>query len=108
MGPAEVEAFLNHLAVERRVAASTQSQALNAIVFFYDSFLGQALGQMSGLKRPQRRQRHASKPPSPRHRTDASIERNQPFHLTDATTALSPPFRRATVSFPNRCSNERR
>lgn len=28
MGAAEVEQFLNHLAVERRVAASTQSQAL--------------------------------------------------------------------------------
>jgi hypothetical protein len=31
MGPGEVEAFLNHLAVHRRVAASTQSQALNAV-----------------------------------------------------------------------------
>jgi Phage integrase, N-terminal SAM-like domain len=39
MGPAEVEAFLNDLAVNRRVAASTQSQALNAIVFRYDSVL---------------------------------------------------------------------
>ena len=57
MGPAEVEAFLNHLAVTRRVAASTQSQALNAIVFLYDSVLSQPLGQMTGLKRVQRRHR---------------------------------------------------
>jgi hypothetical protein len=56
MGPAEVEAFLNDLAVQRRVAASTQSQALNAIVV-YDSVRSRPLGQISGLKRVQRRQR---------------------------------------------------
>jgi integron integrase len=48
---------LNHLAVARRVAASTQSQALNAIVFLYDCVLGQPLGQMTDLKRVQRRTR---------------------------------------------------
>jgi hypothetical protein len=57
MGPAEVEAFVNELAVKRRVSASTQSQALNAIVFLYDSVLSMPLGQMAGLKRVQRRQR---------------------------------------------------
>lgn len=57
MGPAEVEAFLNHLAVNRHVSASTQSQALNAIVFLYDSVLNVSLGQMAGLKRVQRRTR---------------------------------------------------
>ncbi len=35
MGAAEVRAFLTHLAVNRRVAASTQNQALNAIFFMY-------------------------------------------------------------------------
>lgn len=57
LGPPEVEAFLNHLAVARRVAASTQSQALNAIVFLYDCVLGRPLGQMTDLKRVQRRTR---------------------------------------------------
>jgi len=33
MGAAEIRAFLSHLAVERQVAASTQRQALSAIVF---------------------------------------------------------------------------
>ncbi|MGQ4878977.1 site-specific integrase [Billgrantia sp. LNSP4103-1] len=33
MGSSEVRAFLEHLAVERHVAAATQNQALNAIVF---------------------------------------------------------------------------
>jgi integron integrase len=57
MGHPEVEAFLNHLAVDRHVAASTQTQALNAIVFLYDSVLAQPLGQMTGLKRVQKRHR---------------------------------------------------
>lgn len=34
-----VEAYLTHLAVTRKVAASTQSTALNALVFLYDKFL---------------------------------------------------------------------
>lgn len=57
MGPAEVEAFLNELAVKRRVAASTQSQALNAIVFLYESVLSKPLGQMARLRRIQHRHR---------------------------------------------------
>lgn len=35
MGTVEVTAFLTHLAVTERVAASTQNQALNAILFLY-------------------------------------------------------------------------
>jgi len=57
MGPTEVTAFINHLAVNRKVAASTQSQALNAIVFLYDNVLERPLGQLQGLKRVQRHHR---------------------------------------------------
>jgi hypothetical protein len=35
LGAAEVEAFLTHLAVERRVSASKQNQAKSAVVFLY-------------------------------------------------------------------------
>lgn len=35
MGAPEVEQFLTHLAVDHHVAASTQNQALNAIIFLY-------------------------------------------------------------------------
>jgi len=35
MGKKEIEAFLSHLAVQQNVAASTQHQTLNAIVFLY-------------------------------------------------------------------------
>src|SRR6185295_15356891 len=43
MGEAEVTAFLNHLAVERHVAAATQNQALSAILFLYREVLGRDL-----------------------------------------------------------------
>lgn len=45
------------MAAERRVSASTQTQALNALVFLYDSVLQMPLGELAGLKRVHRRQR---------------------------------------------------
>jgi site-specific recombinase XerD len=44
MGTQEVQQFLSHLAVEGHVAASTQSQALSAIVFLYQQVLNQDIG----------------------------------------------------------------
>ena len=38
MGENEISDFLTYLAVKRRVAASTQNQALSAIVFLYFPF----------------------------------------------------------------------
>lgn len=57
MAAPEVQSFLNYLAVERQVSASTQTIALNAIVFLYEAVLEKPLGHMQGLKRVQRRQR---------------------------------------------------
>ncbi|MEW6404628.1 MAG: phage integrase N-terminal SAM-like domain-containing protein, partial [Chloroflexota bacterium] len=39
MGKSQIESFLSHLAVEGKVSASTQRQALNAIVFLYRRIL---------------------------------------------------------------------
>jgi site-specific recombinase XerD len=39
MGSAEIEAFLTHLAVDQQVAASTQNQALSALLFLYRDVL---------------------------------------------------------------------
>jgi len=39
LGGKEIGAFLTHLAVERKVSASTQNQALNALVFLYKRVL---------------------------------------------------------------------
>jgi len=43
MGPAEITRFLTALAVERRVSASTQNQALAALLFLYREVYGIAL-----------------------------------------------------------------
>jgi integron integrase len=43
MGGAEIEAFLTHLAVHQKVAASTQNQALSALLFLYRDVLRQSL-----------------------------------------------------------------
>lgn len=58
MGAPEIEAFLSHLAVEGRVAASTQNQALAAILFLYREVLKIDLPWMKDIvraKRPERR-----------------------------------------------------
>lgn len=51
LGNAEVSAFLSHLAVERRVSASTQNQALSALLFLYGEVLRRPVGWMAGLVR---------------------------------------------------------
>lgn len=43
MGASEVEAFLTHLAVTENVVASTQNQALSALLFLYRHILHQPL-----------------------------------------------------------------
>ena len=50
MGAPEVQAFLTHLAVEQNVAASTQNQALSAILFLYREVLHQDLGPINALR----------------------------------------------------------
>lgn len=55
LGPVEITAFLNHLASERRVSASTQNQALNALVFLYREVLGVEPGVLEGLERARGR-----------------------------------------------------
>lgn len=51
MGAAEVECFLSSLATDRRVAASTQNQALAALLFLYKYVLGVDLPWLDGLVR---------------------------------------------------------
>ena len=50
MGSAEVEQFLTHLAVDGRVSASSQNQALNALVFFYGQVLDMDLGRFDAVR----------------------------------------------------------
>ncbi|HVJ17946.1 MAG TPA: phage integrase N-terminal SAM-like domain-containing protein [Polyangiaceae bacterium] len=79
MGAREITAFLNELATQRRVSASTQNQALCAIVFLYKRVLDMAMPDLSGLE-PARRPMHLP----------AVLSRREVLALLDK---LEPPFR---------------
>lgn len=53
--PADVKAFLTDLAVRKNVAASSQNQAFNALLFFFRHVLGQEFGKLDGVVRAKRR-----------------------------------------------------
>ena len=46
MAEAEINAFLTHLAVKEKVAASTQNQALSALLFLYRHVLNREVGDL--------------------------------------------------------------
>jgi integron integrase len=54
MGAPEMEQFLNYLAVKRQVAASTQNQALSALVFLYREVLHKDFEWMEKLERAKK------------------------------------------------------
>jgi integrase len=68
MGAPEVEAYLTHLAVKEHVVASTQNQALSALLFLYREVLHQDLGPVDALraKRPKRLPTVLTKEETPR------------------------------------------
>jgi site-specific recombinase XerD len=79
LGAAEVTAFLNHLAVDRHTSASTQNQALCAVVFLYRRVLALDLPELVGLERAQRP-----------HHLPAVLSRREVNALLEH---LEPPFR---------------
>lgn len=54
LGREEVEKFLSHLASDRQVAASTQNQALNALLFLYRYVIRREMGDLTGMVRARR------------------------------------------------------
>ncbi len=54
MGETEVVKFLEYLAVQRNVSASTQNLALNALVFYYKHVLKAPLGELGNIVRAKR------------------------------------------------------
>jgi integrase len=79
LGPSEITAFLNHLAVERRTSASTQNQACCALLFLYKKVLAVELPALEGIERAQR----------PAH-LPTVLGRRDAFAVIDL---LAPPFR---------------
>ncbi|HEX7314351.1 MAG TPA: phage integrase N-terminal SAM-like domain-containing protein [Pyrinomonadaceae bacterium] len=57
LGAKNVSAFLSHLAVERKVAASTQNQALSALLFLYREVLALPIGWVDDIERAKRPKR---------------------------------------------------
>ena len=53
----EVASFLEHLVIKRKVAGATQSQALNALVFFFAQVLDRPLGKIGSYKQSTRPRR---------------------------------------------------
>lgn len=54
MGENQISAFLTHLAVNRDVAASTQNQAFNALLFLYRKVLGMEFGTLDNVERAKK------------------------------------------------------
>ena len=54
MGEREIAQFLSNLASELHVSASTQNQALNAILFLYRDVLRKEIGYIDGVVRAKR------------------------------------------------------
>jgi integron integrase len=57
MAESEVNAFLSHLAVTGNVSASTQNQALSALLFLYRHVLKRELGEFEDLVRARRKKK---------------------------------------------------
>lgn len=57
LGGAEVKSYLEYLVMRRNVAASTQNQALNALVFLYGQVLQQPLGEIGEFLRAKKPKR---------------------------------------------------
>ncbi len=54
LGKDDIRKYLNHLAVDRNVSASTQNQALQAILFLYKNIIHKDVGWIDDIKRPQK------------------------------------------------------
>jgi integron integrase len=57
MSEPEINAFLTHLAVKEKVSASTQNQALCALLFLYGKVIGREVGQLGTVVRARKPKR---------------------------------------------------
>ncbi len=57
MGAAEINLFVTHLAITKKVSASTQTQALSAILFLYRQVLGREVGELGEIVRARKTRR---------------------------------------------------
>jgi hypothetical protein len=86
MGKEEVGQFLSALAVERQVSASTQNQALCALLFLYREVLGQEFGWLDNLVPAKQPQRLPSR--TDQTRSESTTQRPQRGALAHGQSAL--------------------
>ena len=55
LADSDIKDFLTYLAVDRKVAASTQNQAFNALLFFFRHVLKNEFGELKGIPRAKRK-----------------------------------------------------
>jgi len=75
MDAADVESFLTYLAVRRHVSASTQNQALNALVFLFQDVLKRELGKLDAVRARRKIGGHITYLPSFRFRPSRRFAR---------------------------------
>ena len=80
LGEADVARFLSGLALEEQVAASTQNQALAALVFLYAAVIGRPLARIEGVT-PARRPRRLPVVLSQREVRAILAELGEPYRL---------------------------
>ena len=57
MAEPEINAFLSHLALKKKISASTQNQALSALLFLYRHVLGREVGNLGDVVRARKPRR---------------------------------------------------
>jgi len=57
MAEPEINALVTHLAVDEQVSASTQTQALSALLFLYRHVIGREVGELTDLVRARKSRR---------------------------------------------------
>jgi hypothetical protein len=75
MGEAEIGRFLSALATDLHVSASTQNQALNALLFLYREILKKEIGYLNGVIRAERPHRLPVVVDAPRNQIDTRLSR---------------------------------
>lgn len=104
LGAAEIESFLSALAAQGRVAASTQNQALAALLFLYREVLRMELLWIDGIMRADDAEAAECRPrarrhwviPASRHDVDRETRQRRRHHLHE--TVLQRAVREATIA----------
>jgi hypothetical protein len=110
MGAAEVTAFLTSLAVDAKVAASTQNQALSALLFLYRAVLGLEVPWLDDVVRARRPERNPSAVRIPQQilsRADEVIQQAALMKLATIRLASNFPLQRTARSRCSRPAAER-